>query len=153
MAHVVSIVYTPRDVPERKPQDRYARVSLQSAKLVEGGGIAGDAKGTSATRQLNIMFAESLAELAKEGFKTAPGEMGEQIVVAGLDPATIVEGTRLKFGEAIVDINIPRTGCDRFEMIQGKPRLEAKGRLGMIATVVSGGEIAVGDAVEFLPAS
>ena len=51
-------------------------------------------------------------------------------------------------------MGIPRTGCARFEMIQGKPRNDAKGRLGVLATVVSGGEVAVGDAVEvLLPAS
>jgi MOSC domain-containing protein YiiM len=37
-------------------------------------------------------------------------------------------------------------------MIQGKERSLAKGRLGVLATVVSGGALAVGDAVSVLPA-
>ena len=48
----------------------------------------------------------------------------------------------------MIEVGIPRTGCARFEMIQGKPRQSAKGRLGSLATVVTGGEVAVGDAVE-----
>jgi hypothetical protein len=44
--HVASIAYTPRTV-ERKPTDRYARVPLERATLVEGRGIAGDMKGTA----------------------------------------------------------------------------------------------------------
>jgi MOSC domain-containing protein YiiM len=148
---VVSIVYRPRDAETPRPQDRYTRVPVGRTRLVEFQGIDGDAKGGSGDRQLNIMLAEALAELGGEGFKTEPGEMGEQIVVAGLDPAALVQGARLKLGTAVVEIGIPRTGCARFEMIQGKPRQDAKGRLGAMARVVTGGEVAVGDAVELLP--
>ena len=147
MAHVVSIVYTPRDVEMRKPQDRYARVTADRVTLREFQGIEGDAKGTSTDRQINVMLAEMLAELGAEGFNVAPGAMGEQIVVAGLDPNALAKGTRLKIGQAVIQVGIPRTGCDRFEMIQGKPRQSAKGRLGVLATVVTGGELAVGDEV------
>ena len=152
MAHVVSIVYTPRDVAVRKPQDRYARVAADRVRLVEFHGIEGDAKGTSTDRQLNVMLAETLAELGVEGFRVGPGEMGEQIVVAGLDPAALAEGTRLKIGSAVILVGIPRTGCDRFERIQGKSRQSAKGRLGCLATVAAGGEVAVGDAVKVVRA-
>lgn len=150
---VVSIVYRPRDAAEPMPQDRFARVSLDRARLIEFHGIEGDAKGGRTDRQLNIMLAEALAELASEGFKAAPGELGEQIVLAGIDPASLVPGVRLKLGAAVIEVSIPRTGCARFEMIQGKPRQSAKGRLGVMARVVTGGSIAVGDEVEVLGAS
>ena len=144
---------TPRNVEVRKPQDRYARVAVERTRLVEFHGIDGDAKGGATDRQLNIMLAETLDELGAEGFKIEPGAMGEQIVVAGLDPASLANGAHLKLGAAIVEVGIPRTGCDRFEMIQGKPKQSAKGRLGVMARVVTGGEVAVGDAVEVLSAS
>ena len=96
-------------------------------RLVESHGIDGDAKGGSGDRQLNVMLAEALAELATEGFKTDPGAMGEQIVIAGLDPASLVGGARLRLGSAVIEVGIPRTGCARFEMIQGKPRQSAAG--------------------------
>lgn len=147
---VVSIVYRPKDTG--RPQDHYERVAVDRVRLVEFWGIEGDQKGSSTSRQLNVMLAETLAELGAEGFKVAPGEMGEQIVVAGVDPAAMVEGTHIKLGEATIEIGIPRTGCARFEMIQDKPRTLVKGRLGVLATVVTGGEIAVGDAVEVLTA-
>jgi MOSC domain-containing protein YiiM len=149
--HVVSIVYRPRDAAEPKPQDHFARVPLVRARLVEFHGIEGDAKGSATDRQLNVMLAETLTELGAEGFKAAPGELGEQIVLAGLDPASLAEGARLRLGSAVIVVGIPRTGCARFEMIQGKPRQSAKGRLGVLARVVTGGEVAVGDPVEVLP--
>src|SRR3954469_12906682 len=119
MAHIVSIAFTPRDV-ERRPADFYARVPAERATLIEQRGIKGDVKGSGGARQLNVMRAETLAELAAEGRKTSPGEMGEQIVVAGLDPSGFTEGTRLQLGESVViEVGIARTGCSRFEYIQG----------------------------------
>jgi MOSC domain-containing protein YiiM len=147
---VVSIVYRPLNVELPRPLDHFARVSLDRARLVESQGIEGDAKGGNTDRQLNVMLAESLPELGAEGFKAGPGELGEQLVLAGLDPAVLSKGMRLRIGAAVIEVGIPRTGCARFEMIQGKPRQDAKGRLGVMARVVTGGDIAVGDPVEVL---
>ncbi|AWM36269.1 MOSC domain protein [Gemmata obscuriglobus] len=149
MAHVTSIVYRPKKTG--RPQDRYERVPAERVQLAPFKGIVGDQKGGSTKRQLNIMLAETLAELGAEGFKVAPGEMGEQIVLTGLAPAALAEGTQLRLGGAVIEVGILRTGCARFEMIQGRPRGLVKGRLGVLATVVSGGEVAVGDAVEVVP--
>ncbi len=111
-------------------------------------GIEGDRKGKGRDRQLNIMSAETLANLAAEGFKTGPGQMGEQIVVDGIGVDSLPAGARIRLGEsAVVEVTIARTGCDRFEHIQGKLKKLVRGRLGVMARVVTGGPIAVGDAV------
>jgi MOSC domain-containing protein YiiM len=151
-ARVVSIVYTPREIDMRRPQDHYTRVACERVTLVDFEGIVGDAKGGVGKRQLNIMAAETLAELRAEGFKTEPGDMGEQIVVAGIVLASVTVGSRWRIGSAVVEVTLPRTGCSRFEMIQGKPKQSVQGRLGVMARVVTGGEVAVGDLVEMLPA-
>jgi MOSC domain-containing protein YiiM len=147
---VASLVFTPRDVEPRKPRDRYSRVAVDRVQLVESQGIDGDDKGGAGDRQLNVMLAESLGQLASEGFKAGPGELGEQITLAGLDAAALVQGARIKLGGAVIEVGIPRTGCARFESIQGKPKQSAKGRLGVMARVITGGEVAIGDAVEVL---
>jgi len=147
MGAIVSIVHTPDSV-ERKPADYYARVPLERTMLLADGGIDGDLKGRSQSRQLNIMAMETLEQLASEGFQTGPGEMGEQIVVSGIDLSALKAGDRLQFGEsAIIEMVLPRTGCDRFEHIQRHPKGSVKGRLGIMARVVAGGEIRVGDNV------
>lgn len=148
---VVSIVYTPTDVAIRRPQGNYARVAAERVTLAEFQGIVGDMKGGAGERQLNIMAAETLAELQAEGFKTAPGELGEQFIIMGIDLKNIAVGTQLRLGSAVVEVTLPRTGCARFEMIQGKPKTLVTGRLGVMARVVMGGEVAVGDAVEAFP--
>ena len=151
--HVVSIVYTPRGTTPRRPQGHYTRVPIERVELAEFKGIVGDLRGGAGKRQLNIMSAETLAELRAEGFRTGPGEMGEQIVVSGLDLMALPIGGRFRLGGAVVEVTLPRTGCDRFEMIQGKPKGSVAGRLGVLARVVSGGAVAVGDAVELLPSA
>lgn len=150
--HVVSIVYTPRGTTPRRPQGSYARIPIERVQLAEAKGIVGDVRGKAGKRQLNIMSAETLAELRAEGFRTGPGELGEQIVVSGIDLAAVPVGGRFRLGAAVVEVTLPRTGCDRFEMIQGKPKAAVAGRLGVLARVVTGGEVAVGDPVELLPA-
>ena len=149
---VESLVYTPGDVGERKPAGHFARVPLDRVELREKRGIAGDQKNSTGDRQLNVMLAEVMAELAAEGFKAAPGELGEQVVVSGIDRAALMTaGARVKLGGAVIEVVMPRTGCARFEAIQGKPRAAAAGRLGVMARVVEGGPVAVGDAAEVLP--
>jgi MOSC domain-containing protein YiiM len=147
MPHVVSITYTPADL-ERKPSDRYARVALERATLVEGRGIEGDLKGHSRTRQLNVMRSEDVEQLRAEGFRTAPGELGEQLVIAGLGRHALAVGSRLRLGDSVVvEVTEPRTGCGRFATIQGRAHNAADGRLGAMMRVLHGGEISIGAAV------
>lgn len=150
MGEVVSIVYSPKD-GRKQPKDHYTRLPLNDAMLVAGYGIDGDRKGGSPHRQLNIMAAETLDGLQTEGFKTNPGEMGEQIVISGLPLDSMEAGEKLQIGDsALVEIIKPRTGCDRFEHIQGHSPQEAVGRLGMIARVLRDGRIRVGDRVQVI---
>ena len=146
MGTIVSIAFSPPSENPR-PEDRYHRVPAASARLAVDRGIETDRKSKGGKRQINIMSAASLAGLRDEGFKTAPGEMGEQIVIEGIEIDGLKTGARLRLGgEAIVEVDIPRTGCDRFERIQGKFKGLARGRMGVMAFVVNGGTIAVGDA-------
>ena len=131
--------------------DHYLRVPLDSAHLVVGYGIEGDRKGGHPRRNLNIMSFETLEALRKEGFSTQPGQMGEQIVIQGLDVGNLVAGDRFLIGDhACVEVVDQRTGCQRFEHIQGHSQHEAAGRMGVMAKVVADGMIAVGDPVKLL---
>jgi MOSC domain-containing protein YiiM len=149
MAEIYSLVYKPQD--ENAP-DHYTRLPLESAELVAGRGISGDLNGRGKKeRNLNVMSFETLQELSGEGFRTQPGEMGEQIAIRGLDVGALPAGTRLQLGDsAVIEVVKLRTGCERFEAIQGRLRSEAAGRLGVMATVVTGGTVRVGDPVTAL---
>jgi MOSC domain-containing protein YiiM len=147
MPRIISIVCKPANI-EQRPPDHYARIAVERATLIDGLGIDGDTKANGKDRQLNVMLAETVEQLQREGFRTAPGELGEQIVIAGLDPGLLGPKVRLRLGEAaVIEVISPRTGCNRFAHIQRQPQETARGKLGVMARVVRGGEIVVGAAV------
>ena len=153
MNSVTSIVYKPESAVS-DPEDRYIRIPLNSANLVVGYGIEGDRKGGNPKRNLNIISSETLETLREDGFSTQPGQMGEQIVVQGIDVGKLAEGAQLQIGDqALVEVVSHRTGCQRFEGIQGKSPKLAAGRMGVMAKVVVGGTVNVGDAVKLLHAN
>ncbi|MBZ0281278.1 MAG: MOSC domain-containing protein [Anaerolineae bacterium] len=149
MTQIVSIVYKPSGVDETP--NEFLRVDLEEANLIPGHGIEGDMKGGHPTRQLNIMSYETLTNLRSQGFYTEPGQMGEQIVIHQLAVDHLAPGTRLQLGEAaVVEVVKPREGCERFSKIQNRPLSMVQGQMGVIAKVVSGGNIRIGDMVKVL---
>jgi MOSC domain-containing protein YiiM len=150
MPHVVSLAYKPSEV-DRRPANRFSRVVVDHVTLVAGFGVAGDAKGRADSRQLNVLLAETVEQLRSEGFHTAPGELGEQVVITGL--AEIVPGNRLQIGEsAVVELVYFRVPCSRFARIQGQSKDLVRGRLGFMARVLVSGEVGVGDPVSVVAA-
>ena len=153
MAHITSIVYQPREYPEGTHESDYIREPLQTATLIAKHGIEGDLKaGHHPERQLNILNQEWLDRAAQKGYKTAPGQFGEQIIITGMELLELSPGTRLQIGDqAVIEVVKGRTGCTRFEAAQGK-QIGDLGALGILARVITGGEIAVGDSVSVVEA-
>jgi MOSC domain-containing protein YiiM len=144
---IVSIAYKPAHI-EQRPADYYARAAIDPAVLVVDHGIEGDSKGRAGRRQLNIMRKEMVDQLRAEGLATAPGQLGEQIVIAGLESDELADGARLRLGStAVIEVASIRTPCGRFAHIQGRPQESVAGRIGVMARVMRGGTIAVGDEV------
>jgi MOSC domain-containing protein YiiM len=131
----------------------FIREALPEAALVADYGIAGDRKaGRQQARQLNILSLEWLESLQPLGYRTEPGAFGEQIILKGVQLEQMQPGDRLRLGaEALVEITMPRNGCIRLEAAQGKSNDAFNGRVGMMARVISGGIIRVGDPVEQEP--
>lgn len=147
MAEIYSIVYSPADGTPTHPETHYHRVATDEIALIADYGIDGDRKGGNPKRHVNIMTREVMQSLAAEGYKIDSGVLGEQITITGLDLVGFAEGTRVRLGDAVIEVVKPRTGCERFEAIQKLTKEQAKGRLGVMARVVSSGTIRVGDPV------
>ena len=154
MAAIYSIVYQPLNRQYDDPMGEYIRVPVESAELRANHGIAGDKKaGHNPVRQLNLISQEWLEVQRAKGYKTAPGQFGEQIIISGLAVETLEPGMRLQLGkEACIEVTKQRTGCNRFEAAQGKS-VEGLGALGVMARVISSGTISVGDPVTVLEKS
>lgn len=149
MTQIASIVYKPAGMPE--PEDDYLRVDLNEATLIAGYGIEGDLKGGNPKRNLSVMSYETLTNLRVRGFYTEPGQMGEQIVIHQLDVDNLPAGTQVQLGdEAVIEVIKQRTGCEKFDRVQKHSHEEVVGQLGIMARVITGGKIAIGDKVKVL---
>jgi MOSC domain-containing protein YiiM len=149
MASVHSLAYQPGPSSDDPPY-RYNRVATDAVKLVAGHGIEGDYKaGRNPKRQVNILSLEMLRTLEQEGWHFEPGHrFGEQIVVAGLDLESLPPGTRLHLGEsAVIEITMLRVPCTWLGQVHGKNHEDVIGRVGVMGSVIAGGEIAIGSPV------
>ena len=108
-------------------------------------------------RQVHLIHAELFDELAGQGFEVAPGQMGENITTRGLDLLGLSAGTRLRLGgAAVIEITGLRNPCHQLNglapgLMAATLDKDANGELirkaGVMAVVITGGEIAVGDAI------
>jgi MOSC domain-containing protein YiiM len=151
MAAIGSIVYQPEGMQPAQGEVEYLRIPAQKVYLVAGHGIEGDQKaGHHPDRQLNLLSRAWLDSNAAKGYKTGPGQFGEQIIIDGLPMETLQPGTQLQLGEsAWIEITKTRTGCERLELAQGLS-IKGLGPLGVLAKIIKSGEIAVGDPVTIL---
>lgn len=147
-SEVYSIVYQPGKSEYVAPY-RFNRVPIDEANLIANHGIEGDHKaGRSPKRQINIMSYETTEIMREEGFKTAPGELGEQMILCGIDVSTLNQGDRLQLGEtAVVEVNFMRTPCIWLETVQEKSIEGTQGNVGIMVSVIEGGIVCVGDRV------
>lgn len=112
------------------PEHRFSKEPQESITLVAGLGVAGDAHAGETVqhrsrvrrdptqpnlRQVHLIHAELLAELREHGHDVPPGGLGENITTEGLDILALPTGTRLRIGEAIVQVTGLRNPCRQIE--------------------------------------
>ena len=124
--------------------------SVESADMVAGYGIEGDrhatAKGPRTRRQVLLMDAETLGD-----FGLAGGQTRENVTTRGIDLHALPAGSRLALGdEAVVEITGFCDPCGRMDEIRDGLREAMVDRRGMLATVIVGGSVKVGDAARAL---
>ncbi len=114
-------------------------------------------------RQVHLMHAELHDELNGKGFAVKAGDLGENVTTRGVDLLGLPTGARLRIGSAaIVEVTGLRNPCyqlDNFQqgLMAATLDRDADGNLirkaGIMAVVLTGGEVRAGDAIEVeLPA-
>mgnify|MGYP001766050064 CR=1 FL=1 len=151
---------------------RFSKRVVPVIRLLAGLGVEGDAHCGATVkhrsrvaadptapnlRQVHLLSAELLAELAGRGFDLAPGDLGENILTSGLDLSALPCGTRLAIGEAaVVELTGLRNPCSQIEqfrrgllaaVLDRAPDGAVIRRAGVMAVVVEGGDVGPGDAV------
>jgi sulfite oxidase len=102
-----------------------------------------------------LLSEETMAELRAEGWPVQPGDLGENLTVAGLPADTLRPGVRVRVGEVVLEVS---KACDPCMILQTLPYVGLKrgpeflrtmaGRRGWFARVLQGGTIRSDAAVE-----
>src|SRR5215212_8276446 len=108
-------------------------------------------------RQVHLMHEELFDELRAGGFGLRPGVIGENVTTRGIDLLALPRGTRLQLGPAaVIEVTGLRNPCRQIEAFQ--PGLlkalidrDAEGgavrKSGVMAIVIAGGDVKIGDTI------
>ncbi len=125
------------------PKHKGEMSSVQEAQAVENLGLEGDRYAKPGSKRQVLLFeAEVLRDL-----DLPPGSARENILVEGFPLTRCSVGTRLRFGEAVLEVTQECEPCRRLEEVRPGLRELLNGRRGMLARVLHGGRISVGDPV------
>ncbi len=108
-------------------------------------------------RQVHLLPAELLDEVATVGFTVQPGDLGENVLTTGIDLVALPKGTRLRLGEAaeieITGLRNPCVQIDRFRegLLEQVVEKDAEGAIirkaGVMSIVLTGGIVRPGDPI------
>jgi MOSC domain-containing protein YiiM len=154
---------------------RFSKQPVPAIELVAGLGVRGDAHfgatvqhrsrvrrdpGQPNLRQVHLLAGELLNGLEARRLTVLPGQMGENITTRGIDLLGLSPGTRLRLGaDAVVELTGLRNPCAQIEAFQTgllaavldqAPDGSLIRKAGVMCTVVEGGAVAAGDAIEVI---
>jgi len=135
-----------------RPARRAALVAVDRAEITVEAGLVGDryAGRPGGPRQVTLIQAEDLSAIA--GFlgqvePASPFDLRRNLVVEGINLLGLSD-KRFRVGGALLEATGGCHPCSRMNDILGEGGYNAvRGRGGLTARVIEGGEIAVGDAV------
>jgi MOSC domain-containing protein YiiM len=133
----------------RAPARRAALIEMEAANVEIARGIPGDVRGTTAGRQVTVLF--------REGWERACGDIGAMLpwttrranlLVEGV--AVPAEGGRLILGDLVLEVTQETKPCHVMEAVHRGLRraLAPEWRGGVCCRVIAGGMIRVGDRVD-----
>jgi MOSC domain-containing protein YiiM len=163
-AHVVAV--------RRDAAHRFSKLPVEAITLQAGFGVVGDAhygvtvqhrsrvaRGPSAPnlRQVHLVGAELLDELVAQGFRVAPGVIGENVTTRDVDLLALPTGTRLELGDAAaLEITGLRNPCVQLDnnqdglmraVLDRDPAGALIRRAGVMAIVLRDGVVRAGDPI------
>src|ERR1700682_3675670 len=92
-------------------EKQFRKLPRSEARLVANFGLEGDRHAGRPDRQVSILNAETVDELAQRGMPVEPGILGENITVEGVAVMQLHDGARLRIGQAELEITGDRPAC------------------------------------------
>ncbi|MBU4202025.1 MAG: MOSC domain-containing protein [Candidatus Altiarchaeales archaeon] len=126
---------------------RGVKRNVGSCKFIANHGLEGDVHSGEGHRQVSLLSKESIDRIKGEGLTVSPGDFGENIVMEGISVHEISAGSRIKIGNALLEVTQIgkecHTGCEIYKQ-RGKCIMPKEG---IFASVLTGGIIKEGDAI------
>ena len=117
--------------------------AVQKATAISGLGLEGDRSAYEGnTRQVLFVDKEIL-----DGFGLEPGQVKENITVTGLNVAQVQPGQVFTIGDVTLEAVGDCEPCGKMDAIRLGLKDQLQGKRGMLAKVINGGGIKVGDSV------
>ncbi|MGI6704174.1 MAG: MOSC domain-containing protein [Clostridia bacterium] len=124
---------------------------IEKGNLIKDFGLEGDAHSGKWHRQVSLLAKESIEKMKALGIEgLCTGKFAENITTEGISLHTAQVGTRLRVGEAVLEISQIgkecHLGCEILKQV-GKCIMPTEG---IFARVIEGGVIKPGDKIEVL---
>lgn len=126
------------------PAHRAPMRRLETVRALENLGLEGDRHAVpDGLRQVLLIEEETLNRL-----DVPIGAVKENITTRGIPLMRLPQGTRLQIGEALFELTKPCEPCLRMEEIRLGLQEELQGQRGMLARVMRGGQLRIGDEIK-----
>ena len=127
------------------------KTNVDSARLLIGHGLEGDAHAGDWHRQVSLLAQESIDKMKGLGVDVAAGDFAENITTVGLDLTALPVGTRLAIGpEAVLELTQIGKECHRGCAIMQAVGTCVMPKEGVFFKVLRDGEVKPGDEVQIL---
>jgi MOSC domain-containing protein YiiM len=120
---------------------------VDGVKAIGAKGLQGDVSFGRSKRQVLLMEDEVLGR-----YGLSPGAVRENITTSGIRLTGLETGTLLSLGQTLLEITGDCTPCSFIDTLQPGLQEEIAGERGLLARVITGGAIRVGDTVEIVEA-
>jgi len=141
MARVVAVNISEKKGVPKKPID--------VGVLIENFGLEGDAHAGNWHRQVSLLAQESIDKMKALGIKgLCTGKFAENITTEGIELHSLKVGTRLKIGDALLEITQIGKECYQKCAIFHLVGDCVMPKEGIFARVIRGGTVKAGDSIE-----
>ena len=113
-------------------------------------GIVGDAHAADWHRQVSLLAWESIEKMRAVGLNVSEGSFAENITTEGMSLVDLPVGTRLRLGEALVEVTQIGKVCHDHCAIYEQAGDCVMPREGIFVRICEGGPVRTGDAIEVL---
>ncbi len=135
------------NISEKKGTSKH---SVEQVILTEGCGIKDDAHSGSGIRELSLLASESIKKMEGMVEGLGPGLFGENLTTAGITLHKLLPGTRLKAGDAVIEITQIGKECHFGCEIRNSAGKCIMPEEGVFAKVIQSGSVTKGDSLTII---